>query len=291
MMNMTMTFRAGWFSAKSFAFLATCSLLAACGGGGGGGGANEVQVQVPTSDDYIRLSNTSSTGETPLGYVAINNVNRTSSGYAGMLDHDGGTVNGGLLVGAINNSRTRVTLSGGETADLSNPANNLHARLFSTSGLPNDLFGVVGQYTNLDDVPDAGSSTFNGTVELQADNGNATFALTGDAMITVAWDAVNDVDSVFDDLDGVRNDGVGPGVNVQDVGTITITDATLNGTSFSGGTFSTTGDDLAYTGGGTQVNAGQFFGPEATEVGGVFGLNAPNELELSGVFIARGGRD
>lgn len=285
-----MTFRAGRLSAKSLMLLMTCSVLAACGGGGGGGG-DEVQIPVPTSDDYIRLSNTSSTGETPLGYVAINIANRTSSGYAGMLDHDGGSVNAGLLAGAINNGRTRVTLSGGETADLSNPANNLHARLFSTSGLPNDLFGVVGQYTNPGDVPDVGSSTFNGTVELQADNGDATFSLTGDALITVGWDAANDVDSVFDDLDGVRNDGVGPDVNVQNVGTITITDATLTGATFSGGTFSTTGDDLAYTGGGTQVNAGQFFGPEATEVGGVFGLNAPNELELSGVFIARGRLD
>lgn len=285
-----MTFRAGRLSAKSFAFVTTCSLLAACGGGGGGGD-REVQIPVPTSDDYIRLSNRSSTGETPLGYIAINNANRTASGYAGMLDHDGGTVAGGLLTGTINNGRTRVTLAGGETADLSNPSNNLHARLFSTSGLANDLFGVVGQYTNPDDVPDAGSSTFNGTVELQADNGDATFALTGNALITVGWDTNNDVDSVFDDLEGIRNDGVGPGVNVQNVGTITITGATLSGSTFSGGTFSTTGDDLAYTGGGTEVNAGQFFGPEATEVGGVFGLNAPNELELSGVFIGRGRLD
>ena len=268
--------------AKPIALLMTCALLAACGGGGGGGAD-----PVPTSGDYIRLSNTSSTGETPLGYVAINTSNATSSGLAGTLDHDGGVVDGGLLAGDINNGRTLITLSGGRTATLINPSSNLHARIFSTSGFSNDRFGVVGQFTNPDDIPDAGSSTYNGTVELQADNGDATFALAGDALITVGWAGVNDVDSVFSDLDGTKNDIEA----ANNVGTVAITGATLNGSTFSGGTFSTTGADLAYSGGGTQMNEGQFFGPEATEVGGVFGLNAPGQLELTGVFIAKGNLD
>ncbi|MEJ8561639.1 transferrin-binding protein-like solute binding protein [Yoonia sp. GPGPB17] len=277
--------------AKTLVPLTICFVLAACGGGGGGGGDRATQ-EPPESPDYIRLSNTSSTGETPFGYVAINVANQTARGVAGTLDHDGGAIRGGLLSGTINAGRTLVTLPDGRSAELSNPGNTArHARLFQTSGFSNDLFGVLGQHTNADDMPDMGSSVFNGRVEMQADNGDATFALTGNARITVGWDAGNNrVDSVFSNLDGNKNDRVGGGsVGVNNIGTVSITGATVSGTTFSGGTFSTTGDELAYTGGGRQVNAGQFFGPDATEVGGAFGLNKASELELSGVFIARGG--
>jgi hypothetical protein len=271
---------------KRIALLASCLALAACGGGSGGGGGS---IPIPTSNDYIQLSNTSSTGETPLGFIAINVSNATSSNFAGMLDHDGGTVSGGSLSGSINDSRTLITLPGGQTATLTDPARTLHTRVFSTSGLSNDLFGVVGQITNAVDIPVTGSSTYNGSVELQADNGTATFALTGNAQINVGWDSSGDVDAVFSGFRGVVND-TGNAQNVA--GTVTINDASLNGSSFSGGTFGATGFGLEtdYTGGGTQVHEGQIFGPEATEVGGVFGLTS-NTLDLSGVYIAKGRLD
>lgn len=285
-----MKFPAIRVSAKPIAALTAALLLVACGGGGGGdggGGGAMGGEPIPTSDDFIRLIDRASTGETPLGYVAINMANAKSSGFAGMLDHDAGTVNGGLLAGTINNGRTNVSLSNGNSATLTNPANTLHLRTFNTSGLSNDRFGVVGQFTEASDTPDMGSSTYNGSVILQADNGTSTFALTGDARITVGWDATNSVTSVFNDLDGRKNDIQ----NVNNVGTVTITGATVTGSTFSGGTFSTTGSELAYSGGGTRVHEGQFFGPEATEVGGVFGLKKASELELSGIFIAKGGLD
>ena len=279
---------------RHFFALATCSLLAACGGGSGtaagdGTGSNGGPAEVPTSDSYIALNEVTSAVETPLGFVAMNSSNRTARGYAGTLDHNTGTLsgNGALLIGSVNIARTLVSLPGGETAELSNPGNTAsHARIFRTNGLSNDLFGVVGQYTNLDLIPAMASSIYNGSVTLQADNGNATFALVGDATITASWSG-DGITSVFNNLDGTRNDGLGGGINVSDVGTVTISGATLNGSQFSGGTFSTTGDDLVYTGGGTQTHAGQFFGPDAQEVGGVFGLEKENELELSGVFVAR----
>jgi hypothetical protein len=137
-----------------------------------------------------------------------------------------------------------------------------------------------------------GSSTYDGTVRLQADNGNATFALTGDARVNVGWGAANDVDTRFDELEGRRNDGIGSGSNVDFNNVIRIDDAGMTGTTFSGGTLTVTGSDpdLAYSGGGTVTHEGQFFGPDATEVGGVFVLDSAS-LDMSGVFIANGDRD
>jgi hypothetical protein len=269
-------------STKSLALLMSCSALAACGGGGGGGGGIQVPPEV---DGYIALSNTSSTGETPLGYVAITNTNATSSGFAGTLDHDTGTVRNGSLSGTIDGALTGISLANGNSATFTNPAGTTHVRIFTTNGLSNDLFGAIGQFTNQADKPIDGTSTYNGDVIMDAFNGSDSFALTGNATVNVGWIGAGDVDTVFTGLSGQKNDTQ----NVQNIGTVTINNATITGTSFSGGTFSTTGSDLAYSGGGNGEIEGQFFGPDATEVGGVFSLDAPSQIELSGVFIAKGG--
>jgi hypothetical protein len=272
---------------KPIALLTSCLILAACGGGGGGGdAATSGGGTTSTQSDYVQFANATSGQDTRLSLVGINVANAVTAVSAGRLNHNSGTVDGGLLDGVMNDNRTRITFGNSASATLVDPGNTAYARVFSTSGLPNDLFGVVGQVTNGADIPAEGASTYNGTVELQADNGTSTFALTGDALIKVEWDPTGNVDTVFSNLDGTRNDTVG----VQNVGTVTINDAIMNGARFSGGTFSTTGAELAYAGGGTQVNEGQLFGPDATEVGGVFGLDAAT-LELTGVFIAKGDLD
>ena len=283
---MTMTKAADMtrFIARALSTTTCCVALAACGGGEGGGGG----IAVPPTEAYVAFANTTASQTSPLGYVAINVSNSVSNGNAGNLNHQTGAIGSGLLAGTVDAGRTQIALASGGSATLIDPANAGadYAVVFATSGLSNDRFGVVGVQTNVADIPPDGTSTYNGAVTLQADNGDATFALMGDAVISVGWGAANDVDSVFSNLDGVKNDTT----DVQNVGTVTILDATLNGSSFSGGTISTTGSEIAYSGGGSQTHRGQFFGPDATEMGGVFGVTA-NDLELTGVFIASGSLD
>lgn len=276
---------------KSIGSLITCTFLAACGGAGdGGGGAAQNQVEdvvLPPAEPSrptipsVRFMSAGTSDTTPLGVIAINVSNNTTRGFVGNLNQNQETIEGGLLAGTFDQDRTRVNLTNGGSVALIALTSNTYARSFATSGLSDDLFGVVGQATNLSEMPDMGSSTYNGRVSLQADNGDATFALSGQAVVSVGWGPANDVDTVFRDLDGRKNDTQ----NVTDIGTVTISNATISGTGFSGGIFTTTGSDLAYAGGGQRVHEGQFFGPNASEVGGVVGLTS-SELELSAVFSA-----
>ena len=62
--------------------------------------------------------------------------------------------------------------------------------------------------------------------------------------------------------------------------------ATLTGNGFSGGMLSRSGAIFATDDGSRSLDlAGQFFGPNAVEVGGVFVLNA-NDLNVRAVFAA-----
>lgn len=273
-------------SVKPYIIFLFATLLTACGGagdGGGGSATNQVQVVAPPAIiPTVSFLSTSSSETTRLGFVGIDTSNSAFDGFAGTLNQEAGSITGGWLAGIINEERTRINISGGGSATLTALENTAYSRAFSTSGQSNDLFGVVGQSTVLAEMPEIGSSIYSGRVILQADNGDATFALSGSAMVTVGWVATNDVDSVFGDLGGRKNDTQ----DVSNIGTVTINNATLSGSTFSGGTINTSGSDLAYSGGGQSVHEAQFFGPNAAEVGGVFGLTS-SELALSGVFSAK----
>ncbi len=258
----------------------TCGLAACTGssdGSGGGGG-------IPTSEEYTEFDNTSSLTPSPLTFVAITNTGTPSSGNAGTLAHNLGAITGGQLQGTLNGDLSVITLSSGGFANLSNPESTAeYLRIFRTEGTGSDLFGVVGQATNLVDMPDinTGSASYSGVVELQVDDGDATYALTGDAAITAFW-MTSSVNSTFDELSGTRNDSE----IVNDVGTISISNATIAGSGFSGGTLSTTGTVFDVTAGASiDGTNGQFFGPAADEVGGTIVID-DTDLSVLGVFIA-----
>lgn len=266
-----------WSAGLLFAVFA----LSACGGGGGSGtrDVEDMDGSGPTVGTYAAFADTTATAETVVRYVSIDNAQISTQQNSGVLDHVGGTISTGFLAGTLNAGRTEIVLTGGGTATLTNPASTEYMRFFQTSGTGNDQFGVVGQPTDVQDMPPSGSSTYNGRVRMDVSTNDGPYALTGAAVITANWN--NDIDTRFQGLSGVRNENE----NVTISGSISMRDAPLSGTSFSGGTLETTGSFFDTDSTPATTHNGQFFGPNADEVGGTFTLLAP-DLNISAVFSA-----
>jgi hypothetical protein len=182
--------------------------------------------------------------------------------------------------GDLSADRTTITLAGGGTVTLSNPASTEYMRFFDGTIGGVNQFGVVGQQTLVDDIPADGDATYNGVVSMDVSNEDGIYALTGDARITVNWRS--SVETRLDGLSGQKDS--------QDIGavagSITMTNAGFSGTGFSGGTLSTTGGIFQSSDGTPVVNhAGHFFGKNADEVGGVFLIEA-DDLTVRALFAA-----
>jgi hypothetical protein len=267
--------------------LALVSALAACGGSGGG--TTSDGNPTPDVEDmdgsgvsvgiYSELTDTTDGAVSSLRALAVDNTQTIAAPMTGTLNHGPGSVSGGALAGVLNGTRTEIDLDGGGTVTLSNPASTEYMRFFQTSGTGADLFGVVGSTTLLADLPTTDSATYNGFVVMDVAADEGLYTLTGDARITVNWG--NNVQTRLNDFAGELNGG-----STQDVsGSVTMTGANLNGTSFTGGVLSTTGALFALDGTEVSNQSGQFFGKNADEVGGVLTV-ASDGLNISAIFAA-----
>lgn len=277
---------AGWSLRLAQAGLAVF-ILSACGGGGGGGGAAGGPVPVrsvtsylgPDIDAYAVFDETESSKLSPLFFITVDNAREPDSGNAGELDHEQRLISGGLLAGTLDADFTVITLDAGGTAELSNPANADFARILATTGA-DARFGVVGVPASLGDIPSSGTAEYLGSVVLDLNTDRGTFALTGDAGVSVDWAGGAETD--FTNLGGRLNDIE----EIANVGTVNVRGAVLSGTGFYGGTLTTTGDDLEFSTSATFEHAGQFYGPNAGEVGGILVVEDPEGANMSAVFIA-----
>ncbi len=265
------------------AFLVAGLSLTACGGGGSSGGdGGSASENTAVVDGYAPVANKTATSLSALQFVAITNDGTPSTGNAGSLNHRNGQISSGLLAGTLNSGTTRIDLPGGGDVTLTNEGGTEFLRMFQTDGLAPDRFGVVGVATELADMPDSGAITYNGRVRMAAFDGGESYTLTGDARVTADFAGSGTVDSRFSNLSGTRNDAE----SVNNVGTINIDDAAISGSSFSGGTVSTTGAVFELSGSpSTSGTNGQFFGPDADEVGGTVVIK-DSELEVFGVYAA-----
>lgn len=268
--------------------MTTLSLaVAACGGGGGSDGSSSTDGSGsgPIVGTYTEFADTTSTEATALSYLAVTNAGAASTGSAGTLDHDMDEIDGpGELAGTFTGGRTGIDLSGGGTAVLSNEAGTEFLRIFSTSGTGSDLFGVVGQATTGADMPDSGSANYDGTVLLDVSDGAAIYALTGDVAISATF--AGTVDSTFSGFSGTRTDSGGT-TSVSGLGTVSISGATQSGTGFSGGTPSGSGSVFSRVTDSADITGtnGQFFGPNADEVGGTLVVE-DTSISVFGVYAA-----
>jgi hypothetical protein len=183
-------------------------------------------------------------------------------------------------MGSLDSGRTVISMASGSIM-LTNPAGTEFMRLFDGTIGGMNHFGAMGQETIVAEIPVGGGATYNGVVIMTVANEEGNYSLTGDARIAVDW-LNNDVDTRFEGLSGQQNDESIGSVN----GTLSMINATLDGNGFSGGMLSRSGTIFATDDDSRTLDlAGQFFGPNADEVGGVFVLNA-NDLNVRAVFAA-----
>jgi hypothetical protein len=279
-------------SRASYLMLVTVSAfaLSACGGGGGGGltggsggaapSGEDMDGSGPTTNTYTQFLATTSGATSTFRTVAIDNNFGTADPITGTFNHATNQISGGALAGSLNQQRTKLTLAGGGTVTLTNPAATEYVRFFKTSRPSDDNFGVVGQATFNDDIPDSASAVYNGAVEMEVNNSD-TYILTGDARITANWGS--GVDALFSNLSGTVSGGSNQNVS----GTIGITGASLNGSSFAGGNLVRTGTIFNSTGNVDPSFEGQFYGQNADEVGGIFTMtSSADDVNVAAVFAA-----
>ncbi len=266
--------------------------VSACGGGGGGAstggggtpsGGEDMDGSGPTTNSYTQFLATTVGATSTFRTVAINNSLVIADPITGTLNHETNQISGGELAGSLNQQRTELTLTsaGGGTVALTNLAATEYVRFFQTSGTGDDLFGVVGQRTFNDDIPDTASAVYNGVVAMEVNNSDGPHILTGDARITANWGS--GVDALFRNLSGTVNGGSNQNV----AGTIGITGASLNGSSFAGGNLVRTGTIFNSTGNVDPPFEGQFYGQNADEVGGIFTMtSSADDVNVAAVFAA-----
>ncbi|MEJ6402866.1 transferrin-binding protein-like solute binding protein [Yoonia sp. 2307UL14-13] len=251
--------------------------LTACGGGGGGGSGGGTPV-IPTepTEDAIEvedvnadLSNRSSaTSTADMTYILLDGEDPVGSATV-TFTYNSGAVADNLLNGTnIDDPDAYV-----------NPANGEFSRIVLIE--PRSLFGVVGLDVQ-GDLPTTGTTMYNeGWVNMTAILEEGTYGLTGDATFEAAWnDGGGNINGRFFNLSGSIGE-----TSVENQGTIILTDATITGDNFSGGRVTGTGIFAPLN--VTSSTSGNFFGPEADELGGVLVFNDTSEdIRVLGAFQA-----
>ncbi len=266
----------------SFGLVAALSLTA-CGGGGGGGGNNN-QNPIP---DYVDLNESGISADSTLaGRGTSGGTVRT---ITGTLNHqeralslfvDGNpvlTVTEDGAGGGWSDGTTSIQPSVRQTGSYE------YVALFTVSSLSSPVDGdvVFGVVTDIGDMPVSGSATYSGEAFITGATLAGAGSLAGSSTVNVTFGG--DVDVTL------------TGFGSSDFDEIRLTDMTLSGTSFSGGTLAILqgSDDVTDALLGTGVSgaaAGDFFGlDEASgqpdEVGGVLDYRGANDEILTGGFL------
>ncbi|MEL6571198.1 MAG: hypothetical protein AAFQ64_06055 [Pseudomonadota bacterium] len=265
---------------KNCVALATvASLLAACGGGGGGTGPGsnnggntaaapiEDPVQPGTTNTYQTI--TATTGTSPLT-GAILSAGDSVTATTGTITHTSDSFTASGVAGS-------VSLDDGSDFDL--PA----YRFAKDIALESGAVAIVGVATETEDVRSTGTAAFTGDFAAQlvdSSLGPVATTLNWDVDIQVNFASNGDVDLTFE----------GGGSDLID--TIRISNATIDGSTFSGGTLQTLNDGATRNIAGTDVALeGAFFGYDNSlqlpgEAGGAVQASDADTV-ISGVFIAQ----
>ncbi|MEJ8563142.1 transferrin-binding protein-like solute binding protein [Yoonia sp. GPGPB17] len=267
----------------------TVIALSACGDGGSG----DSDEGSPDSDPvtYVQIFDATSTETSELSGHELPSGSTTLGLLAGTLDRSADRATVGALSGDINALRTQIDLDGGGIITL-DELSTAYVTTFTSqpnAGIPS--IGVIGIPTAAGDMPTTGTVTLyadSAGSSIQIIDGSAVYDLTGAVSAEVVFNS-NDVDLVFENLNGTRSTGVAAPQPVSDVATITIDDASIAGSVFTGGTATFASTEITSTLSGTQTvqTSGGFFGPEADEIGGVFIIDDTTgaTLLIQGTFI------
>ena len=263
-----------------------CLLLAACGGSG-----ETPPVTTPPAPAYVGLFDTGATGSSNL-------VTRSSEGGANSIDEtadnlnrssDTVTLNG--LTGTIDDDREIITFATGGTATLTNGSTDYVALFLAQPIGADPFFGVIGVPTAGADLPNANSATYSGSnsAVIQVVHGSTFLDLQGDVAATVNFQGES-LTIVFDQMDGIKIEGVSAPTGVSDALNFSIDGAIASDGSFTGSvaTVSSLESGGSLSGDESVVASGAFYGPNADELGGLVTIDdtGTGTLLISGRFVA-----
>ena len=262
--------------------LPVLAALAGCGGGGGGSSGNFADVP-----DYVPLSNRTADKTSNLKGFVINSEGAASEQFVqatGKLRHETGALEDFGINGQNVNDRDGD--AGGEwssgsvtiTKDEGTFAGSYrYSGLYRVEGGTTEGPAIIGVVTAAGDVPRSGSATYRGDGFVAGVINGAT-AVDGLGQSRVDADfGTGRVDVTISSLDD------------PNVDTVTISDMSISGNGFSGGTIAIDGS-TAPLGTGVTVDAqGAFYGQsgnQPAEAGGGFTANG-SQGELFGGFLAK----
>ena len=282
-----MTFRIA--SALIFSTLS----LAACAGGGGAEapadamGPGSGGSATPVTATQIALFDQTATEATALSAHQIDSTAGTVTSRTGTLDHGIDQFSLGGWTGALDKTTGDVVIAGGGTATVTEGATD-HVAIYSAQRAgANPVFGVVGQATDVADMP-SGLATFTGVSEVTIIDSVANFDLAGTTQIDVDF-GTGRMSVTMDNLSGTRTTGIGASASLTDVARIDVTNMTVTGNGFSGGTATLSSPYVLGTLTGNEVTetAGGFYGPKGVEAGGVLRVDdtATGDLLIQGAFV------
>ena len=262
---------------KSSVILVSFGVLAACGGGGGNGG--DAVVDAPSFGDV------ESTANSALAAVILDSSNNSVTADTGRLDRTAGTGSLGGLSGQLSDDRTQIDLPNGRVSF--DAAEDAFSARFTVAAGDTNTLGIVGIATSAADLP-SGTATYAGDTILTATSGTDLFDLTGTATVTAEFGASSPtVTTALTDLAGTQEveGGTSAPETVADAGSLTISGSAISGAAFSGGSAELTSDVLALSGDADVNVEGSFYGPDGSEVGGVFIID-DGDTKIFGDFLA-----
>ena len=238
--------------------------LAGCGGGGGGGA-----TVINTPPNEVAFAAASAKGTVALSGVVLDSGALTAIAGTGSLNRDTNAVTFSGLTGQIDATRVVIDITGGGQATLTTKADQFGARFTASPIGGASTTGVIGVATLASDMP-TGSAEYIGDTRLSAQVGTDLYELTGTASVAATFGLDGTVNTTLTGLSGQKIPSLADATVISDAGTLTLAGASIKGTSFAGGTSAATGGVFALSGKQTTIQAGQFFGPDATEAGGTF---------------------
>jgi len=257
-------------------------LLAGCGG------SSEIMQEPPAH--YPKLIDGSSQTSTSIVAFTLDSTTTSISKILGSIGPGSSDIELGSYQGQTSGNDLLFLLDGGGQLTLTSSGTEFASTFVLEPAGINPSFGVIGVPTLNADVPANGSMTYNGTSTLQVFDGTSFYDLTGRSQLTSNFTSGKS-QLTLDNLQGNYFDGSSPPVAVANVGILSVDSINLSGSELTDGYAKLTSTVVSGTisAGATTSLRGSFFGPSATEVGGVLSVvdNTGSEnLLLQGFFAA-----
>lgn len=255
-----------------------------------GCGSSSTEMDVPKPTNYVQIFDQVSSDSSDLVGHSFEPGDASTSPENGSLDRATGRFVLGSHSGLANSDRTQVVLDAGGIITISQNATDFVATFSSQPVAYSPSFGVFGIATHVSEIPSSGSASFTGSAEMQILDGTVVYDLSGIANLSSDFDA-NSIDVTINSLSGLRIGSGGSTTSVADPVEILVTNASIAGNSYSGGSVSLANSSLAGSLSGSEsvTNLGNFFGPNYDEVGGILVVDDSASgplLILQGTYVA-----